>query len=194
MKTIYLIRHGESEHNAKGLMAGWTDGALTEKGHQQARETAEKLVAYPIERIYASDLRRAQETAAPLAEKLGLEVKRCPELREIHMGDWEGYAFGDLNAHVSAFQAWQDDPVAFCYPGGESGKAVLERVRPWLEKVLAEAPDHFAIYSHGLTLGLLIAAWVFGDGAFSQRFQLRHGGITIIQQGEDYTLLKQLNG
>ena len=72
MTTLHLVRHGETEWNRDGRIQGWADTPLSERGHEQARELAATLGERSIGAIYSSDLRRAYETAEPLAQRVGL--------------------------------------------------------------------------------------------------------------------------
>ena len=63
MTTLILVRHGQSESNLKHIFCGQTDVKLTEKGHAQAKKTAEYIIKnYKIDKIYSSDLQRAYDT------------------------------------------------------------------------------------------------------------------------------------
>ena len=91
MPTILLIRHGENDYVKQNRLAGrLPDVHLNERGRQQAQVVAEKLALAPIKAIYSSPLERAAETAAPLAEKLGLPVTLRPGLLESDIGEWQG--------------------------------------------------------------------------------------------------------
>jgi alpha-ribazole phosphatase len=85
---ILLARHGETEWNRIGRWQGHADPPLNEAGRLQAVELAERLARDGITVIYASDLRRASETAQVIGERLGLEVHEDPALREIDVGSW----------------------------------------------------------------------------------------------------------
>ena len=98
MKTVYLIRHGETDHNADGRAMGQMDIPLNARGHEQARQTAEFLRLYPIERIVSSDLGRASGTAQPLADALGLDVETDARLRELSFGILEGKTVAECEA------------------------------------------------------------------------------------------------
>lgn len=102
--TLWLVRHGQSTWNVLGLAQGHCDQArLTARGASQARDVASQLRDRPIGVLYASDLRRAVATAAPLAAASGLPVARAPRLRERSLGVLEGTA-------SAAVPAWA--PVA----------------------------------------------------------------------------------
>lgn len=96
--SAWLIRHGESTWNALGLTQGHADQAeLTGKGQRQAAEVAARLAGIPARALYASDLRRARQTAAPVAAALGLPVTLDTRLRERSLGVLEGtLAAGDI--------------------------------------------------------------------------------------------------
>ena len=92
-QVLWLVRHGESTWNTLGLAQGHCDQArLTRLGQRQAWAVAAQLRDRPVRALYASDLRRALETAAPLAEVTGLAVTRDARLRERCLGVLEGAA------------------------------------------------------------------------------------------------------
>jgi 2,3-bisphosphoglycerate-dependent phosphoglycerate mutase len=89
--TLWLVRHGESTWNTLGLTQGHNDQAeLTGRGQRQAAEVAERFAGLAVRAIYASDLRRAQQTAAPLAAAAGVPVVLDARLRERNLGVLEG--------------------------------------------------------------------------------------------------------
>jgi broad specificity phosphatase PhoE len=91
--AVWLVRHGESTWNTAGLCQGHNDEAeLTERGLRQAAEAAAQFGYRPVRAIYASDLRRAQQTAAAFSAVLGLPVHADPRLRERCLGVLEGTA------------------------------------------------------------------------------------------------------
>lgn len=91
---FYFVRHGETQMNANRLVAGSVDTELTELGHQQAAEAALMLAAHPITAVYSSPLRRARDTAAPIAERLKLPVIVLPQIAERNWGTLEGQPRG----------------------------------------------------------------------------------------------------
>jgi probable phosphoglycerate mutase len=89
-RPFYFLRHGETELNAQKRIAGSVDTELTGLGRRQALEAAEALAGEPITAIYSSALRRARDTAAPIAARLKLPVTVIPELDERNWGALEG--------------------------------------------------------------------------------------------------------
>jgi 2,3-bisphosphoglycerate-dependent phosphoglycerate mutase len=154
---ILLIRHGETLWNRAGRVQGWQDSPLTDIGCAQAEALAERLSGERIERLIASDLGRARQTAAPIASRLGIAIECDSGLRERNYGIFEGRTYADIE---------RDDPEAYAYlarrdpayviPGGESGTAFSIRVLNALERIAgAHAGHRIAVVAHGGVLGVL---------------------------------------
>ena len=102
LPVLWLVRHGESTWNIAGLAQGHNDEAeLTERGLRQAAAAAAQFGYRPVRAIYASDLRRAQQTAAAFATVLGLPVCTDPRLRERSLGVLEGSAHKVIGPSVT---------------------------------------------------------------------------------------------
>jgi len=156
MKTLYLVRHGETEHNLSGLAMGHIDSPLNERGHRQAGQTAEWLRRRPVTRILSSDLSRALDTAAPLAAALGLAVEPDPRLRELSFGIFEGRSVADCElTHPEIVARWRSGDYDFSPPEGESRRALMDRTRAVLDEMLAAPDEHIALFTHGGTLNAL---------------------------------------
>jgi broad specificity phosphatase PhoE len=138
-RVVWLVRHGESTWNAAGLAQGHCDQArLTRRGVRQAREVAGRLSGRPVGALYASDLRRAFATAAPLASLLGLATVRDARLRERCLGTLEGAATAAVTPAVSGIRASRVvDPDARP-PGGESLRDFYLRVAGFAADLQAE--------------------------------------------------------
>ncbi len=148
---LYLIRHGEIERAGEGRFYGHTDVALSAAGVVQADALARQLALEPIDAVYASDLRRARQTAAPLAESRGRPVDVVPALREMAMGRWEGLTFREIGQQdPDALRQWMANLETFPFPDGESLGAVRHRVMPALDEILARhAGRRVAVVAHG---------------------------------------------
>jgi len=92
--TLLLIRHGQTDWIAKGVAGRLPGVHLNAEGRDQAARLAGRCRALPIAVVYSSPLERALETAVPLAEAFGLEVRPCPEAVELDFGEWAGH--GDV--------------------------------------------------------------------------------------------------
>lgn len=127
---ILLARHGETDWNAARRWQGHADRPLSERGEEQARVLADRLRDFALDAVYASDLRRARDTAQAVASEHGLAVTELPELREVDTGSWTGLTRDEARGRFpDAFAGW----VAHGRPGwegGESYDALSERVVP----------------------------------------------------------------
>ncbi len=142
MTKIILIRHGESEYNLIRRYTGQSDIDLTDKGRLQAKITGEYILAnYKIDEIWSSDLRRAIDTARPIADALGLEIKTDERLREIYAGDWQGMLFAEVEEKFSAEYAYyKANRKTSRTPNGEGMCDVRVRVEEVVREI-AETSD-----------------------------------------------------
>jgi len=155
--TLWLIRHGESTWNTLGLAQGHHDQArLTHRGTRQAHEVARQLRDRPIGAVYASDLRRATATAAPLAEALGLAVTRDPRLRERCLGALEGTASAAVPAALSGVDGNRVLDPGARPPDGESLRDLYWRVAAFADELLPLSAE-VAVVAHGGSLRVLSA-------------------------------------
>jgi len=155
---VTLVRHGETSANALRVWHGSTDTALTPAGQRQAQRVAEHLAANhgDASALYASPLTRARDTARPIAERLGLTARIEEDLREYHLGAWEGISYAELVREHRLFERMQADPD-WQPGGGESARQVAERLAGQLAAIAARhAGERVIVVSHGgaLTLGL----------------------------------------
>ena len=135
MGCLYFVRHGETVWNVENKICGATDVELTERVHQQAIETGQKIVAEGIraDRILYSPLIRAAETANHIAEITGIPAQMEPRLKEQNFGKWEG-----TPRDGEEFKKAKED---FCcrYDGGESMLQLAQRVYNLLDELRAES-------------------------------------------------------
>jgi broad specificity phosphatase PhoE len=146
--TLLLVRHGQSEWNAAGLMQGQTGHIpLTPLGHTQAAAAAGELAGLGPGALFSSDLLRAVQTAEHCARATGLPIVTSPALREQGYGELEGRPSRDLWDVVD----WAD--AHWSAPGGESLAELHGRVEAFLKDLSAEPPaDVIALVTHGDTI------------------------------------------
>jgi broad specificity phosphatase PhoE len=146
--TLLLVRHGQSEWNAAGLMQGQTPHVpLTPLGHAQAEAAAAELARLGPGALISSDLVRAVQTADHCARATGLPIVTAPALREQGYGELEGRPSRDLWDVVD----WTDPH--WSAPGGESLAVQHGRVGAFLKTLSAEPPsDVIALVTHGDTI------------------------------------------
>jgi broad specificity phosphatase PhoE len=143
MTTLLLARHGETDWNREGRWQGWADPPLNELGRDQARALAEQLRGEPFDAVYASDLRRARETAEIVAAPHGVPVVLERDLREIDLGSWSGLTRKEIK------ERFPDGSR----PDGETHDQLAARVRAAVIRLAREHRDgRVLIVSHGGTI------------------------------------------
>lgn len=195
MPTILLIRHGENDYVKQGKLAGRLPGVhLNETGRQQSQQLAERLAKAPLKALYASPLERALETAAPLAQALGLEVQIRPGLLETDIGAWTGEPLKALR-RTRAWKTVQLAPSRFCFPQGETFAASQQRIVSELEALcqLHQPKDLIACVSHADPIKLAVAYYLGMPLDHFQRLSISPASITALQLGENSSTLLSLN-
>lgn len=132
-----LVRHGETEYNRTGRWQGaGSDPPLNAKGRLQARVLARRLAGRPAAALYTSPQRRARETAVIIGQRLGLDPRTAPQLREIHHGEWEGKTMAAVMGDwPEEYRAYEADPRVTPRPGGETYEELGERLWPALARL-----------------------------------------------------------
>ncbi|MEA2255890.1 MAG: 2,3-bisphosphoglycerate-dependent phosphoglycerate mutase [Solirubrobacteraceae bacterium] len=155
---VVLVRHGASAPVVPGelfpLLDGHGDPPLAPMGGRQALAVAERLAPEPLAGLFVTPLQRTAQTAAPLARRLSLEPVVVPDLREVHLGDWEG---GEYRVRLA-----QGDPLV----------ARVFAEERWDVIPNAEDPERFAARVRG---GVLEIVGALGPGAMGAAFV--HGGV-----------------
>jgi broad specificity phosphatase PhoE len=152
---LVLVRHGQTEANARGLLLGRADPPLSELGRRQARALAAMVPSKA--RVVASPLARTVETAAAFGRDIDVDERWI----ELDYGTLDGRPLGDVPAEV--WQAWRSD-VHFVPGGGESLAALGVRVRAACDDLLEEARDRDVIVVSHVSPIKAALAWTLGTG------------------------------
>jgi broad specificity phosphatase PhoE len=158
MTRLHLVRHGQTDWNLEGRWQGQADVALNDRGREQARQSAHRLAAIPLDAIYSSDLLRASETAREIARLNPAPLVLEPRLREIHQGEWQGLLVEEIQARFAdAYHRRRLNPLTVAAPGGETTQQVRERALAAVRDLAAKYPrGNVAVVSHGFTLAVLL--------------------------------------
>ena len=146
---LILVRHGETVHNVAGIVQGWNDSDLSERGQRQILQLARRVAGLRPDTIISSPLQRALTTAQAIADQATLTVRTLEELREMRFGTWEGQFFPDVRRNESeVYQRWIADPDHPC-PEGESFSDVRRRMETAYRIISAES-GRVVVVSHGI--------------------------------------------
>lgn len=154
-KTLYLVRHGQTDWNVQRKMQGHTNIPLNELGRNQARSLQNFFAQNPVEKVFSSDLDRARQTAE-IAIKTS-EIITLPGLREVNLGSIEGHTEPEIVSKYGS-EAWHKwislEPHAdYAFPGGETHKESLHRALENLQSIfLTHEFKKAAVCTHGLLI------------------------------------------
>ncbi len=169
---LLLVRHGASEAYVDGtpfpLVDGHGDPPLSAEGMAQAEQVCARLAGAGVDAIYATSLRRTVQTAAPLAGRLGLDVQVEADLREVHLGEWEGGIFRKnvADGHPVSLRMFEEERWDVI-PGAESSAALAARVSAAIGRLAAAHPgQRVAAFTHGGVIGQALA-YASGSRPFS---------------------------
>jgi probable phosphomutase (TIGR03848 family) len=192
MAIMFLVRHGATDQTGKRLYGRKPGIHLSELGREQAAEMARRLAALPIEAVYASPLERCMETADPIADALGLEVRPEPGMLETDMGAWTGKTFGQ----VGRSRLWRRIlavPSSERFPEGESLAEVQGRAVAAMETIGRQARGPAVVVSHGDPIRLVLAHYAGVHLDLFQRLNVTPGSVSVVATGDRGPRLLRLN-
>jgi probable phosphoglycerate mutase len=179
---LLLVRHGQIYANLDNRWHGSTDGELTARGMEEARLVAAHLARTRPDTaaVHTSPLKRARDTAEPIAAALGVPVVVTPGLAEYGIGVLEGETFADLAAIQRFFEQSVTD-LDWAPPGGASLAAVGARVlAAWRGIADTHPGDEVVVVSHGAAIGIGLAVLLKDDPRAWSSYRLRNTSITEI--------------
>ncbi len=190
---IVLVRHGESAPARFDRPYPYKDGhgdpELAPQGREQAEKLADRFQDEHFDAIYVTTLRRTAQTAAPLAERLGIVPRVEADLREVHLGEWEG---GLLRKHVAeqhplAVQLYADQRWDVI-PGAESNEQLAKRTGAGIRRIADQHPDQrVLVVAHGGAIGRVLAT-ATGSEAFAFSGMDNAAVSVLVVAGEQWIL------
>ncbi len=193
---LYFLRHGQTSSSRDNVFCGsGLNPDLTPEGAQMAQQFADFYSAAKWQAIYASSLKRAQQTAAPISEKTGLEVQKRDDLKEIAYGAWEGKTAAQVDAqfhddHIK----WTADPAWNAPTGGETAIVIARRGLQVVEEIREKYDDgNVLIVSHKATIRIVLCALLGIDvGRYRFRMGCPVGSVSVIEFGQHGPLMQTL--
>ncbi len=180
---LFLIRHGEVEVRYHRVFGGRIDMDLSPRGLEQARQLARHLQGRHLDAIYASPMRRAQQTAAPLMTGRQPPLVTLPELREVDFGDWTGLNFQQVfdKFHVRAYE-WLHYLDKGAVPGGESAAGLRARLQPAVQRMLRQHKGQsIAVVCHGGVVRAILALLLDLPLSKMSCFEVDYASVTWVE-------------
>ena len=193
MVRFIIIRHGFSQGNKGGYFSGQLDLPLDADGVLQGRMTSEYVRRnYKVDAVYSSDLCRAVDTVKPLCDALGLPIITTSELRELHVGQWQGmYPHEIEEKYPLEYAKYKAEAGKYRFIGGESYADLTLRAVAFFDRIAAENDGKtIVVGSHGGVVRSVIAAW---QGISAEEIhnvpQVPNGSVTVAEYDSGkYTL------
>jgi broad specificity phosphatase PhoE len=200
---LWLIRHAEIERRYQRAFGGRIDMNLSARGRAQARTLADYLHGKPFAAIYASPMKRVQQTLAPfLKTRVDVPLPRhaaaqqrrrrpsgnppaqtiLPGLQEIDFGDWSGYNWNEVREKFGVHPYdWLDEIELGAVPNGENGIQFRTRVEACLFKIIRRHPGETAgIFSHGGVIRMMLAILLDLPLPKTNSFEIEYTSVTQV--------------
>lgn len=192
---LFLLRHGEVEERYHRVFGGRIDMELSPRGHEQARILATFLRRRPIDALYASPMRRAQQTLAPLTAHCPKPAVTREEFREVDFGDWTGLTWEQVRSRyrVSAFD-WLDNIERAEIENAETGQTFRARVEPALRQIVRDhAGQSVAIVCHGGVIRMMLSILLDWPLPRMASFEIDYASLTQVEHHAHKTEVTLLN-
>lgn len=191
LKKIYLVRHGETESNRKGIFRGRLDIPLSETGRTQARDLRSYFEKIAIDEVYSSPLQRAVETAQTAFP--GHMPVTEPWLNNLDLGEWSGKSKGAIKENFPGkWEEWTTRPESIRFPGGEELADVYRRAGNYWEKITASDTQTVAAVSHRSVVKVMLAYAAGLEHNYYWKFHLDNASVSLVfyEKNRGFTLVK----
>lgn len=195
-KKVYLIRHGQTDYNLKGIVQGGrVDSDLNETGRKQAAAFFESYKDIPFKKIYTSALKRTVQSVHSFID-LGIPYESYAGLNEISWGDRDGkiVCADDNKYYWKTLEAWGKGEVDTCIEGGESPLEVQKRLKQVMEIIVSkDEEDVILICMHGRAIRILLATLLGYDLKNMDMFKHSNLGLYLLQYTGNNFILEVSN-
>ncbi|MGB1697150.1 MAG: histidine phosphatase family protein [Thermoplasmatota archaeon] len=179
---LYIVRHGETTHNAAGIIQGpRIDSDLNETGIRQAEQLGKRFESIHLDHVYSSPLRRARDTAAALARDVPVVV--APDLHELDFGLMCGQPYQQMEPEIRRIvDAWKAGFHDERFPGGESAALAQFRIRHTAKRIHEESLESdVAVVAHG-RINRVLLAYISDSGLGSlESYPQDNANITAVE-------------
>lgn len=192
---LLLIRHAEVEARYQHVFGGSVDMDISPRGHEQAASLARYLNTKPFQALYASPMKRVQQTLAPVLRNGAPKPVILPGLREVDFGAWTGHGWEAVREKfgVSAF-TWLDQLENGSIPDAENVLTYRQRVGDCLEEILAAHSGRtIAVFCHGGVIRMMLSLLLKLPLPKTDAFQVDYASLTEVSVGPERTRIELLN-
>ena len=193
--SLWLIRHAEVEEKYQAVFGGRIDMELSRRGHQQAAALAAFLQQQRLDALYASPMKRVQQTLRPCVLNGTPNPTVVQELMEVDFGVWTGLRWDEVQTRfgISPLQ-WLDQLECDGIERAECAAALRRRLEPWLRQVLAHhAGQQIALFCHGGVIRMLLAILLDWPFAKLAAIEIDYASLTQVRCHPFGTRLQLVN-
>lgn len=193
--TLYLIRHAEVEARYQGVFGGTIDMDISPRGREQATALARYLKGKTFDAIYASPMKRVQQTLAPYLNNGAPKPVIFPKLHEVDFGDWTGLNFAEVQERYGApASTWLDQIAAGTIPNAENAVTYRNRIEPCVREILQSHPGRrVAVFCHGGVIRQILAILLDLPLTKTASFEIDYTSITEIEVQPNRAEVQLLN-
>ena len=192
---LLLVRHAEVETRYHKIFGGTIDMNLSPRGHKQARLLANFLGTRKINVIYASPMKRVQQTLAPFLSNGAPSQTILQDLREVDFGGWTGLNWEQVSAKFNLLtHDWLDHIEQGMAPKGESGPQFRKRVEPCVRKIIKTNPDkNVGVFCHGGVIRMILSILLDIPLPRTNMFEIEYTSVTQIALYPGHAEIELLN-
>jgi broad specificity phosphatase PhoE len=186
-KKIYVVRHGQTDFNLKGVVQGsGIDAPINDTGRMQANLFFEKNQHLPIDHIFFSGLIRTRQSIEKFLEK-GIPFTRLPELNEISWGIYEGTPMDEAENeyYIHMLSKWNEGYLDYKIDRGESPTDVAKRLTKALDIIRSAPGEHILVCMHGRAMRILMCLILGYELKYMDAFKHQNLCCYELTQGQD---------
>ena len=183
LTRLFLIRHAEVEARYQHVFGGREDMEISPRSHRQATLLADFLRRRKLDAIYASPMKRVQQTLTPFLNNGAPRPVILPDLREVDFGDWTGHGWDAVREKfgVSAFE-WLDHLERGTIPNAEPIAAFRARIEPCLREILGRHPGQtVAVFCHGGVIRMMLSLLLVLPLSRMRAFDFEYASVSEIK-------------
>jgi broad specificity phosphatase PhoE len=192
---VLLARHAEVEVRYHKIFGGRIDMNLSPRGHEQAGLLAKFLRTRNLDAVYASPMKRVQQTLEPYLKNGAHAQTIVPDLREVDFGDWTGMNWEQVSQKFQLLtHEWLEHIERGVAPNGESGPQFRARVEPALRKIIKKHPGQtVAIACHGGVIRMILSILLEMPLPRTNMFEIEYAGVSQIALNPGHAEIELLN-
>lgn len=176
---LYLVRHGQTDWNAQGMIMGAKDIPLNSTGKEQIQFAADYLKGKSISKILSSPVLRCKQSADIISDKVSAPVQEEADFTETGFGEWVGSVYEDKKKDPK-FKHYYALPEEGIIPGGERFADVIKRVLIGFKRI-SDSSENLALVTHADPVKVIVLHILKAESKGALHFRIDNGSITCVE-------------